>query len=245
MSISIKKIQFFFLLVVSYGSVWAQSTPPNTEGMVVYEEKINLHRRMQDEAMKARVPEFRSTNMQLAFRDEESLYKMVEEDEDEEINGGQMRFRRPSSEVYRHVGKGIKIEEREFNGKKYLIEDSLTVRPWKIGTETKKIAGFECFKATLKDSIRRQEVNIVAWFSPDIPLAVGPSTMGSLPGMILEVDMNEGEVVTTAKSIKLGKVKAGELKVPTKGERISEADFRKLMADFMRNNPNGMRFMRN
>ena len=238
-----KKNLFWTLLLWPYVALVAQEA--NTEGMVIYEEKINLHRRMQDEAMKARVPEFRSTNMQLAFRGDESLYKMVEEDEDEEINGGQMRFRRPSSEIYRHTGKGIRIEEREFNGKKYLIEDSLTVRPWKIGTETKKIGDFECFKATLKDSIRRQEISIVAWFAPDIPAAVGPSSMGSLPGLILEVDVNDGEAVTSAKSIKFGKVKSSELTVPTKGEKISEADFRKMMAEFMRNNPNGMRFMRN
>ena len=32
-----------------------------------------------------------------------------------------------------------------------------------------------------------RKVNVVAWFTPEIPIATGPSWYGGLPGLILEI----------------------------------------------------------
>ena len=229
-----KKLFFLSLFMTVSTMIFAQ----NTEGIITFEEKINLHRRLQDEQMKAIVPEFRSSNMMFYFKGEECIYKPDENEEDEETNAGgggmSMRFRRPQGETYRNLATGNQISTREFTGKKYLIADSLKQRAWKIGTETKKIAGYDCTKATFKDTA--QKADVIAWFTMDLPLAAGPQTYGALPGMILEVDSNNGEVLISAKKIEFKKLKDKDIAVPTKGEKITQADFRKKMEEWMKAN---------
>ena len=223
-------------------SVFAQ----NTEGMITFEEKMNLHRRIQNEEMKARVPEFRTSNMEFYFRGDESIYKPVEEEDEPEAGGGNVRmvFRRPNVEIYRNLATGKRIELREMMDKKYLIEADIKQPAWKLGTETKKVAGYDCTMATLNDTARKQE--IVAWFTMDLPIAAGPQNYGSLPGMILEVDVNKGEIVTTAKKIELKKIKDSAIKAPTKGDKITEEEYRAKMEEMRKRNGGGpnMRIMR-
>src|SRR5687767_13301659 len=74
-------------------------------GVIRYEVKVNLHRRLPPdrEAIKDAVPEFDVHQEELFFNETASLYKPVEEDEDEfEAGGGgmHMRFRRPQGEYY-------------------------------------------------------------------------------------------------------------------------------------------------
>lgn len=237
-------ILVFFLIQIALQA----QTASTTEGVVFYDEKINMHRRIENEEAKAFVPEWRITKSYLTFRDDICSYKPVEEDDEEqEMGGGNVRIRmmRPHYEVYRDFAEGKSVEQREMQGKKYLIEDSLKVRAWKIVPETKKILGYECMKATFSDTARKQEV--VAWFTNDIAIPAGPNAMGSLPGLILEVDTNKGESIMVATKIDLKKVKDDELKPPTKGEKITQADFRAKMDEFRKQmgNGRGMRVIRN
>jgi GLPGLI family protein len=210
----------------------------NTEGIITFEEKINMHRRITDESMKAMIPEFRSSNMLFYFKGEACMYKPDESEEDEETNSGgggmMMRLRRPQAEIYRNLATSNQVSVRELGGKKYLIEDSLKQRAWKIGTETKKIVGYDCTKATFKDTA--QKADVIAWFTMDLPLAAGPQTFGALPGMILEVDSNNGDLLMTAKKIEFKKLKDKDVAAPTKGEKITQADFRKKMDELIKAN---------
>lgn len=225
--------------------VFAQ-TASNTEGVITFEEKINVHKMLPDPAMKAYVPEFRSGKMELYFKGDECLYKPMEEDDEQEQGGGGMRMsmRRPQSEIYRNFAKEIRVEQREAMGKKYLIEDSLKVRPWKMTGETRKILNYECMKATFNDTARKQ--NTVVWFTDAISLPAGPGSLGSLPGMILAADVNDGEMTWIALKVDFKKVKSEEVKAPTKGEKIKEEDFRKIMEEMRKKyGGNNTRIMRN
>lgn len=229
-----KKILILSSFLCSILSVFGQ----NTEGVITFEEKINLHRRLTDESMKAMVPEFRTSNMLFYFKGEECMYKPDENEEDDETNAGgggmTMRFRRPQGETYRNLATNKQVSTSEWAGKKYLIEDTLRQRAWKIGTETKKVAGYECMKATFKDTA--QKIDVTAWFTMDLPLAAGPQTYGALPGLILEVDSNNGEIVTTAKKIEFKKIKDKDIAAPTKGEKITQAELRKKREEWMKAN---------
>src|SRR5436190_16526703 len=77
------------------------------EGVITYETKINLHRRIPPERaeMKSMIPEFRTMKNELFFKPSESIYKPVIEDEEEETSassGGGRRFtmRMQNSETY-------------------------------------------------------------------------------------------------------------------------------------------------
>jgi len=237
-------------LVFIFASMLANAViAQNNEGIVQFEEKVNMHRSLPPEAadMKAMIPEFRTRKSELLFNATESLYRNVEEeDEDEEVGGGgvNIRMQRPEATYYRNFATMRKANAQEFFGKNYLVEDTITAGNWKVGAETKQILGYNCLKATTTDTVRKRE--IVAWFTDALPLAAGPAQFGQLPGMILEVDINNGEIVLSAQKIEFKKLKKGELVAPKKGEKITDTEFQKIVADRLRENGGRqMRIIRN
>lgn len=220
----------------------------NNEGVILFEEKVNVHRSLPPDAedMKAMIPEFRIHQSELLFNATESLYRNIEEEEDEdaENDGVVMKIQRPEAIFYRNFTTKRKVDFREFMGKNYLIEDTLAGGNWKVTTETKKVLGYDCLKATTSDTVRKRE--ITAWFTADLALSSGPQVFGQLPGTILEVDINSGEIVIAAKKIEFKKLKKGDIAAPTKGEKITEAEFQKKVADMLRENGGkSMRIIRN
>jgi GLPGLI family protein len=203
-----------------------------TEGVIQFEVKVNMHRRMppEDEAMKKVVPEYNAFKDQLAFNPEASLYKPVEdEEEDQEFNDGngmRMNIRRPQVEFYVHAPTQTRVVVQDFMGKKYRIEDTLKITPWKLSVETKTILGYNCQKASYYNEERQQ--NVVAWYTDKLRATLGPEGFNSLPGAILQVDINEGERIVTAIKIESRKLEKNELKLPSGGVKTTEAEFKKI-----------------
>lgn len=234
--------------------VFAQNQGP--DGVITYEDKINLHRRLPpgQEARKAMIPEFRSTKQQLFFNESESLYKPIIEDEEEDMNAGghgsggmRFSFKAPNVEIYINPGTTSIISQREFMGKEYLIEDTLKISPWKLGTETKEIQGYQCKMAWYVDESqpdRKQE--ITAWYTDQLRPMLGPEQFGSLPGAVLAIDINNGERVILAKQIEFRALKKNEMKVPAKGQKVTREEFRRIVDETMKQmGGNGRMVIRN
>lgn len=215
------------------------------EGVITYEVKINMHRRIpkEREQMKAMIPEFRTEKQQLFFNDTESLYKpLLDEETDEEAastssnNGGTViKFQQPNVEIYLNKDTQERTVHQEFFGKTYLIQDTLKVSPWKFGTETKMIAGYECKMAYYTDESRPdQKTEITAWYTDKIRPFLGPERQHTLPGTVLALDINNGERVIVAKQIDLRKLKKNEIKRPVDGIKTTQAEYRKQVDETMK-----------
>jgi GLPGLI family protein len=226
--------------VTAVNVVWGQS-----EGVITYETKVNLHRRLppEREAMKAMIPEYRTTKEQLFFTGSESLFKPLIEDSEEDMSsttthgGGGMviRMQAPNSETWLNRDTQEKVVQQEFQGKQYLIVDTLKVAPWKFGTEVKTIQGYECKQAYYTDeSPSGQKMEITAWYTDQIGSFLGPDRFHSLPGAVLAVDINAGERVIVARKIELRSLKKNELKKPSDGEKTTSAEFRKMVDEQMK-----------
>ncbi len=113
-------------------------------------------------------------------------------------------------------------------GKTYLVHDSIVPPAWKILNDMKEVAGHICMNASLTDTLRKQVT--LAWFALDMPVSAGPDRFTGLPGIILEVDINNGALVMTADKIGL-KPLTTELNVPQKikGKKINSAEYRQLI----------------
>jgi GLPGLI family protein len=215
----------------------AQIVFGQTEGGVTYEVKVNVHRTLPKERqeMKSMMPEFRTHQDQLYFNANESLYKPIEEeedDDDQEHGGGvRMRIQRPQSETYVNQEQSRRVLLQEFMGKKYLIEDSLKLMPWKFGPETKEVKGYLCRQASFYNEERKQ--NVVAWYTDKLRPFLGPENFNTLPGAVLEVNINDGERIITAKNIELRPLKKNEMKIPSGGTKTTEAAFRKMVNEQM------------
>jgi GLPGLI family protein len=205
-----------------------------TEGVITYETKVNMHRNLAPERqeMKHMIPEFRTTKETLIFNANESLFKPMEEeasDEDLETgNGGGMRMmiRTPQNEWYVDQANSKRTVLQEFMGKKYLIEDSLKLRAWKFGNETKQVSGYDCKQATFYNEERKQ--TIVVWYTDKLRPFLGPESFNTLPGAVLQVDINDGERVITAQTLQARSLKKNELKLSTGGIKTTEAEFAKI-----------------
>lgn len=216
-----------------------------TEGIILYEVKVNMHRRMppEDEAMRKVIPEYNVFRDQLAFNAEASLYKSVDDEEEEQEfndgNGIRMNIRRPQVESYVHAPTQTRLVVQEFMGKKYRIEDTLKITPWKLSSETKTILGYNCAKASYYNEERRE--NIVVWYTDKLRATLGPEGFNSLPGAVLQVNINEGERIVTATKIESRKLEKNELKLPSGGTKISAAEFKKIRDEQFKKTGGGTR----
>ena len=215
----------------------------NNEGVIAYESTTNMHRRIpkEREQMKAMIPEFRTEKFQLLFNATESSFKTVEEDTEDQMaatpqtGGMTIRMNTPKANIYLDNNTQERVSTQEFMGKEYLVTDTLKIAPWKFGTETKTILGYECKQAFYTDETnadRKQE--ITAWYTDQIRPFLGPDRFHSLPGTILAVDVNNAERVIQAKKVELRPLKKNEIKKPTKGTPISQAEFRKTVDEQMK-----------
>lgn len=232
------------------------------EGTIVYEKKVNLHRRLKDDQMKAMIPEFRSNKQQLVFSDSISVYKAVPEDEAPDPfaggggpggpgggpggpgggpGGGGMRFgpMGQNNVLYVNFTNQKIVEQTELGEKNYLIIDTLKVLPWKLTDETKTVLKYNCKKATLAT---QRGQNLVAWYTEEITTPGGPEMFNGLPGAVLALDMNEGETIYTALEVSK-KADKKELKEPAKGTQTTRAEYNQKMQDMFKNRPGGPRII--
>ena len=212
------------------------------QGVIVYNRKVNMHAKLgpDQEEMKQFIPEFQTSKHQLFFTATTSVYKAYEEEnEDLEIDhspeeGVQMKIkmRAPENVVFRDFAENQIVEIQDFIGKKYLIEEESIPMAWKMAAEQKDILGYVCQKAIYEDTEKEQ--TIVAWFAPTLACPSGPESFAHLPGLILELDINEGEMVYELASLELKEIPEGTIAPPTEGKKITREKFKKIQEERLR-----------
>ena len=146
--------------------------------------------------------------------------KYVDTEENERVYG----YQQTDYTITRDFSKHTLHDIIEVLGRTYIIEDSLKSPKWIILNEMKEIAGHICMNAFYDDTLKKQKV--IAWYALDIPIGGGPERFFGLPGLMLEVDINDGAFVITADKINLKKLTT-ELDFPkkVKGKKIKEKDY--------------------
>ena len=71
-------------------------------------------------------------------------------------------------------------------------------------------------------------MNVVAWYTDQLIPFRGPEGFNSLPGTVLQVDINEGERTITALKIEARSLKKNEMKIPSGGQRMTSEEFNKM-----------------
>lgn len=164
------------------------------------------------------------------FNANETRYEDSEEKAEPDDEG--YSWRKDVYQIKRNFEKNTTYDVIEMLGKTYIIEDSLYMPDWKIHNDLKEVAGHICMKAYWEDTIKHNKV--VAWFAQDIPHSGGPERFCGLPGLILEVDVNNGALVLMADLIEMKKLDK-ELDLPKKykGKKVSEAEYRDVLTKFI------------
>ena len=163
--------------------------------------------------------------MKLSFNPRASLYTY--ESEQGETEDGSYSWRQDEFVIQRDFEKSKKTEIHEMLGKTYILEDSLAAPDWKILNQIKEVNGYLCMKAMSEDTTKKQK--IVAWFAQDIAVSAGPEQYFGLPGLILELDINDGDVLITATKVEFKKLDKETALPKLKGKRITEKTYTQLL----------------
>ena len=148
------------------------------------------------------------------------------------------------NEVYTDLKKRTlneNIFEKYALKKYYSIQENIPVFNWQLVNETKKINNYTCKKATLNFRGR----NYVAWYTEDIPVALGPWKFSGLPGLILEIVDKQGIYKWYAKEIHYPYSKTFDFTAVKakmqKFNQVSYKDFSHLVIDGLKNKYEGMK----
>ena len=210
----------------------------------------------------------------LVFNKEESLY--YEDEKLDAISGATDTW--GSNFTPGKQYKNIKLNEfsqnQEFYGKQFLIKENLSPIEWKMGTETKQIGNYTCFKATCNrpvfdvswwnfswnelrnkapekkgDSIKTgyaasskaqaepdEEVDdmieIEAWYTPQIPVSQGPGDYWGLPGLILEVSVDNTTLLCS--KIVMNPQEKVKIEAPDKGKVVTKKEYKEIITGKMK-----------
>ncbi len=196
----------------------------------------------------------------LTFNKTESIYE-------EEVKlaapgqgqGGRFRGMMSSltgGDQYKNIKEKLILQDQELFGKQFLIKDSLPQIDWIMGSETKQIGKYMCFKATATiansdfdfTSFRRRpenrkqdstkikvndtvnpvkQIDVVAWYTLQIPVNQGPGEYWGLPGLILEV--NAGRTTVLCSKIIMNPNEKEEIKKPSKGKVVTKLEYNSIL----------------
>ena len=238
MPISFKSLQFLFVLSLFCGSLRAQDAPQAPEGKIHYEITNNYTKMMASLDYISKQRKERNAYMwggsQSEWKSFSNLYitptasKYEDSDEKAQDEGMGYSWRKDAYMIYRNFAAGTMLDHIEILGQKYVIEDSIRTQDWKIMNDLKEVAGHLCMNASWEDSIKQQK--IIVWFALDIPHSGGPERLCGLPGLILEVEINDGAVIIVADKIELQKLdKQMEIPKKLKGKKVTNAEYQEVI----------------
>lgn len=132
-------------------------------------------------------------------------------------------FSKINVDYYTNLIQNHQLRKFELAGRNWLVRDESDNYLWQITSETKRILGYTCYKATTKVKVNGKdtEEELEAWFAPEVPFQFGPIDIYGLPGLILEV--NRKNFIYYATEISLNKTEKVIHK--PKGTSISNDEF--------------------
>ena len=207
-------------------------------GRIEYERKTNLHKLWEGnewlESFRDKMPPFVSSYFNLAFTEQQSHYTPGRETEQPKIAWGLP----PGSDndIQQDYSSGRVTAAKNIYEEHFLIQDSAARHQWRIGSELRSIAGYQCRKAVTRIC---DSVYVVAFYTDEIPVSGGPEQMSGLPGMILELAVPRLFTTWVATKVELVSIPETALKAPVKGKPVThaalEAKLRASLKDWGKN----------
>lgn len=219
------------LLVVSQANTYAQNARFVEQGKIIYERKVNNYallnkifsseeashwRETMMENYKKNNPQFSVDEFTLIFNNQQSLYTPIAKDKKSEgffMDLGQIAS---NNIVYKNFTENKTVTQISLVGENYLVTDSLRHIKWKITDELRTIAGFACKRA---NGLMFDSIYVVAFYTDQIIPAVGPESLGGLPGAILGAAFPHDNTTWFATKVYAENINNAEFVAPTKGKK--------------------------
>lgn len=185
---------------------------------------------------------------ELKFNGAESSYKQIESLDKKAVaqeSGVMVKVAGGSSLTYKDTKSKKFLQTADLFGKPFLIDDELESLDWEITGQKKQIGKYECQQAKYSTESRMMQVDsetgeseevvsqidVIAWFTMDIPINHGPDDFWGLPGLILEI--NNGNATIICSKITLNPQEAVVIEKPKGGKSITREEFNVLQEEKM------------
>jgi GLPGLI family protein len=120
--------------------------------------------------------------------------------------------------VFSDFRAGKLIAQKPVFEETFLVEDSLAKIKWKITSDTREIAGFECRKAI---GILNDSIGVFAFYTDQLLISGGPESIHGLPGMILGMGIPRLHITWFATKVEVNGVNLNSVVPATKGKKVT------------------------
>jgi len=133
---------------------------------------------------------------------------------------------------YKNLKSKEKIHQTEIGGKTYIITNDYDKYDWKLLKDTKKIIGYDCYKAIgiFKEysEIRKKDIiiEVSVWYAPSLAIPFGPAGYDGLPGIVLESSMSSFYLIATDIKFHDNPLK---IKKPQDGIMVTNEEFNRIL----------------
>jgi GLPGLI family protein len=119
--------------------------------------------------------------------------------------------------VYNDYKSGTTVTQKPVFEETFLVQDSMLKIKWKLTSDTRTIAGFDCRKAVgfVDDTIA-----VFAFYTDEIMVTGGPEGANGLPGMILGLGMPRIHTTWFATKVEINNVNLSKVVPATKGKKV-------------------------
>jgi len=223
-----------------YNNVHAQNALFLTHGRIEFEKKENMWAKIDSMAydddgwkalMKKTTPRFVTTYFDLRFNENKSLYRPGREDNTNTRN--QFMSESPASDniILSNFDNQQALSAKNVFEEKFLVIDSLRQIKWKVTSEVRTIAGFECRRA---NALIMDSIYVVAFYTDVIVAPGGPESFTGLPGMILGISIPHEHLSWFATKVYAEAVNEKDFITPAKGKKVTNAALLTLLKDRMK-----------
>jgi GLPGLI family protein len=126
---------------------------------------------------------------ELKFNNKKSIFKIMKKmSVDNTIDFDNVAgFSDADGEFFTDIDNELRLRKIKAWNNEHLIRSSLP--KWKIINTKKIILGYECIKATTQKQLDNGDfIEVITWFTKDLPYNFGPKEYAGLPGLILEIE---------------------------------------------------------
>lgn len=123
--------------------------------------------------------------------------------------------------IYNDYRNGRTISQKPVFEETFLMEDSLLKIKWKITSDLRNIAGYECRKAI---GIINDSIAVFAFYSDELLINGGPEGVHGLPGMILGLGIPRLHITWFATKVEVNGVNMKTVTAPTKGRKVTRTE---------------------
>jgi GLPGLI family protein len=189
--------------------------------------------------MKEALKSLKNRQYKLAFNKTEAIYdevKSLDINENQVVEAFVKGISEYSGEIYFNSLKKSVINKKELSGSIFLIEkDEIN---WVLSKDTLKIDSYICYKATttriITNSKGTYNLEVTAWYAPEISLPYGPDGYGGLPGLILQLN-NNGTITSLKKIEFLSEDENIDINFSAKGKKVTEDEFNLIVSKLYAN----------